>query len=130
MRRKQVSPERLPQAASPIEYLTENGFSIVRPSEIDASVVNTPRACHFLVHREHEVAREITVGFVEDLITRLQLRRRMRLSETSLFWLVCAESILANYLWEKNEYPPGGRLVVNDLPPDELMLAIHWQDKD
>ena len=128
--RKQFRPDPLAQTKSPIKYLTENGFSIIRLSDIDPSVVNTPRECRFLVQDERDVEREIKVNFSEDLITRIRLRRRGALSDKSVFWLVCAESGLARYLWEENNYPPADRLAVNELSPDELMLAIHWRDRE
>jgi hypothetical protein len=125
--RKQVSFDPLPRAISPIKYLTENGFSIVRLSEI-SPVIDTPAECRFLVQHEDEPEREVIVGFQETLIGLLQIRRRTRLSETSAFWLVCAELCLANYLWENDHYPPDERLMIDELPPDELMLASHWKD--
>ena len=118
------------QAKSPIKYLTENGFSIIRLSDLDTSVNNTPRECRFLVQDEHDVEREIKVCFSEDLMARIRVRRRGALSDESVFWLVCAESYLATYLWENDDYPPGDRLTMNELSPDELMLAIHWRDKE
>lgn len=127
--RKVVIPDRLLKKAQPIQYLTENGFSIVRVSDIDPSAINSPSECRFLVQREHDVKREIRVSFSEELITDIRTRRR-KLSEQSLFWLVCSESCLANYLWEKNDYPPNDQLTINELPPDELMLAIYWKDKE
>ena len=128
--RKQASPDHLPRATPPIKYLTENGFSIIRSSEIDRSLIDSPSECRFLVQHEDEAEREIRVGFDEKVIASLLIRRRIPLSETSKFWLVCAESCLATYLWEKNEYPPEGRLTINELPPDELMLALHWRDSE
>jgi hypothetical protein len=130
MSRKQARPAHFPQRASPIKYLTENGFSIIRLSDIDPSVVDARGECRFLVQHEQEVEREVRVGFDESLVVHLLIRRRFPLSETSQFWLVCAESILATYLWEKNDYPPDGRLTINELPSDELMLALHWKDKE
>ena len=128
--RKQASPDHLPRATPPIKYLTENGFSIVRLSETDYSVTDAAGECRFLVQHEDEAEREIRVSFDEKVIASLLIRRRIPLSETSKFWLVCAESCLATYLWEKNEYPPEGRLTINELPPDELMLALHWRDSE
>ena len=130
MRRKEIRPDALPQARSPIKYLTENGFSIVRVSEIDSSVTDRPNECHFLVQHEQEREREIRVSFDESVVAYLRLRRRIPFSETSLFWLVCAESYLANYLWEKNDYPPDDQLSVKELSPDQLMLALHWRDRE
>src|SRR5437588_11051987 len=130
MRRKQIRPDDLAHTRSPIKYLTENGFSIVRVSEIDPSVTDSPSECHFLVQHDDKAEREISVSFDEELIADLRIRRRIPLSETTLFWLVCAEACLANYLWEKNQYPPDGRLNINELSPDQLMLALHWRDRE
>jgi len=128
--RKQIRPNRLPEAAPPIKYITENGFSIVRLSETDPSVKDLPGDCRFLVSPEDGHERLIHVEFDDDLVSSLKLRRRVTLSESSLFWLVCAESCLARYLWEENACPPDSRLRVTDLSPDELMLALHWRDRD
>ena len=130
MRRTQVRPDDLPHTQSPIKYLTENGFSIVRLAEIDPSVTDSPNECHLLVQHDDEAEREINVSFGAELIAYLRIRRRNQLSETSPFWLVCAEAYLANYLWEKDQYPPDGRLNIDELPPDELMLALHWRDRE
>lgn len=127
---KQASPDPLPRAADPIKYLTENGFTIIRLSEVDSSVVDTPDECSFMVHREDEAEREITVRFNRNLVEQLRIRRRNALPDHSVFWLVCAESRLANYLWEQNDFPPEGRLIIDELSPDELMLILHWRDRD
>jgi hypothetical protein len=128
--RKQFRPDRVAQAKSPIKYVTENGFSIIRFSDVDPTVINTPEECRFLVQGEFDVEREIKVSFSKDLIARIRIRRRGALSDQSMFWLVCAESHLATYLWEKTDYPPDDRLTMNELSPDELMLGVHWRDKD
>ncbi len=70
MRRRQVSPDRLPQTCSPIKYLTENGFTIVRLSEIDPSVIDTPSECHFLVQHEDGAEREVTSGLTDVAVTK------------------------------------------------------------
>ena len=74
IRVKQVSPDHLRQTVAPIKYLTENGFSIVRRSEIDPSVIDTPVGCRFLVQHEQNVEREITVGFREIRLETHRLR--------------------------------------------------------
>ena len=130
MSRKQARPDHLPHAIPPIKYLTENGFSIVRLSEINSSIIDPPGTCRFLVQHEDEAEHEISVSFDENIIASLRIRRRIPLSETSLLWLVCAEGYLATYLWEKNEFPPNGRLIISELAPDELMLALHWRDRE
>ena len=130
LNRNQVRPDRLPHATSPIKFLTENGFSIVRLSEIEPAMIDSPGECRFLVQHEGGPEHEVAVAFDDKVIASLQLRRRIPLSEHSVFWLVCAESCLANYLWEKNDYPPNNQLSVTDLSPDQLMLALHWRDRD
>ena len=130
MSRKEVWPQHLPRAATPIKYLTENGFSIVRLAEVDRSVRVSPDDCQFLVQRDHEPQQEIHVNFSQRLIAELKIRRRSPLSEASFFWLVCAETCLANYLWEHDQLPPNHYLAIDELGPEELMLALHWRDRD
>ena len=126
--RKNVRPDRLAQVTSPIKYITENGFSIVRLSEIDSSVTDTPRECRFLVEDEHGLEREVKVEFTEDLILRIRIKRRIPLSASSKFWLTCGEKCLATYLWENGNFPLNERLTISDLYVDELLLAMHWRD--
>lgn len=128
--RKEVWPRTLPQTATPIKYLTENGFSIVRLCEVDHSLRSSAADCQFLVQRDDERSHEIHVKFSSRLIDELTIRRRSRLSEASIFWLVCAENCLANYLWERDEVPPDDSLTIDELAPEQLMLAMHWRDRD
>jgi hypothetical protein len=128
--RNQIIPDTLPSKPSPIQYVTENGFSIIRLSEVDGSVIDTAHECHFLVHSEGGWEQEVAVHFEESLIEQIQRQRRTHLSDTSVLWLVCAERCLATYLWENNDYPAGGRLIVSALPVDELVLATHWNDQE
>jgi hypothetical protein len=128
--RKKVWPEHFPEKAKPIRYLTENGFSIVRLSDLDPATINSPSASRFLIQLDDGPQHEVCVSFDEQVLELLRLRRRIPLSPHSLFWLVCAESYLANYLWESNHLPPDEHLHIKDLSPDELMLALHWSDQD
>ncbi len=126
--RKEVWPQRLPRVTTPIKYLTENGFGIVRVCDLDRLVRSSPSDCRFLVQRDDETEHEIEVSFAQNLVAALRIRRRTPLSEASVFWIVCAESYLANYLWEHDVLPPHGHLAIEELSPDLLMLALHWQD--
>ena len=126
--RRQVIPDSLAKKASPIQYVTENGFSIVRLSEVDKSVTATSRECRFLVRNERGWEREVSVAFEEGLIAQIQNRRRSRLVDSSVLWLVCAEQRLATYLWENDDYPDG-QLIISELTVDELLLATHWSDQ-
>jgi hypothetical protein len=127
--RRQVVPDSLAPEVSPIQYVTENGFSIIRLCDIDKSVTATSRECRFVVRNEHGRQREVAVAFEERLIAQIQSRRRSRLSDSSVFWLVCAEQCLATYLWENGDYPDGKQLTISELAPDELLLARHWNDQ-
>jgi hypothetical protein len=127
--RRQVVPDSLAQEASPIQYVTENGFSIIRLCDIDESVTATSPECRFLVRNERGRELEVTVAFEESLIAQIQSRRRSRLLDRSVFWLVCAERCLAIYLWENDDYPDNEQLTISELAPDELLLARHWNDQ-
>jgi hypothetical protein len=127
--RRQVIPNSLAKETSPIQYLTENGFSIIRLCEVDGAVVDTASECRFLVRNERGWEREVAVHFEESIVAKVQSRRRSRLLDSSVLWLVCAEKCLATYLWEKDDYPSGGRLVISELRADELLLAMHWSDQ-
>jgi len=127
--RRQVIPDSLAKEVSPIQYVTENGFSIIRLCDVDKSVVATSRECRFLVRNERGWEREVTVAFEESLIAQIQNRRRSRLLDSSVLWLVCAEQFLATYLWENDDYPEGGQLIISELPADQLLLATHWSDQ-
>lgn len=127
--RRRVIPDSLAKEISPIQYVTENGFSIIRMCDIDKSVTATSRECRFLVRNERRWEREVTVAFEESLIRQIQSRRRSRLLDNSLLWLVCAEQYLATYLRENYDYPDGEQLTISELTPDELLLARHWNDQ-
>jgi len=120
--------------SSPIQYVTENGFSIIRLSEVDGLENDSARNCRFLVRNERGSEREVTVHFEESLVAQIQSQRRKnqrrtRLLETSVLWLICAEQCLATYLWENDNYPDGGRLDIGELSVDALLLATHWSDQ-
>ena len=121
--RRKVIPDSLAKEVSPIQYVTENGFSIIRLCEVDKSVTATSRECRFLVRNERGWEREVTVAFEASLIAQIQNRRRSCLLENSVLWLVCAEQRLGTYLWENDDYPEGGQLIISALTADELLLA-------
>jgi hypothetical protein len=127
--RRQVIPDSLAKEVSPIQYVTENGFSIIRLCDVDKSVTAMSRECRFLVRNEGGWEREVTVAFEESLIAQVQSRRRSRLLDSSVVWLVCAEQRLATYLWENDDYPEARKLIISELPADELLLATHWSDQ-
>ena len=139
LRSEEVVPESVPRQR-PIEYVTENGFSIIRRSDVEtcgvpgaaatlgcSSNTGTAHECRFLVRNPRGWEREVTVEFDDCAITLVENLRRSRLSLTSGFWLNCAERCLATYLWENDGYPPGGQLTITEFSGDELLLATHWR---
>ena len=112
----------------PVEFVTENGFSVVRLCEVDPSTQDTAAECQFVVHDPNGWERPVRVEFNEDLIALIQQGRHRPLSLSGSFWLECAERQLATYLWQSYSFPPEGRLIVSDLSGDDLLLARHWID--
>lgn len=138
---EEVLSETVAGRQRPIECVTENGFSIIRRSEVEtcglsgaatapgcSADTDTAHECRFLVRNPRGWEREVTVEFDDGVIAHVETLRRSHLSLTSGFWLNCAERCLATYLWENDGYPPGGQLTVNELCGDELLLATHWRD--
>jgi hypothetical protein len=121
-----TSPDDLAAQSRPIELLTENGYLIVRTWEIDRVHPPTDGTYSFLVHREQHSEREIVVTIAHALFDDIRLRTRGKISNTCSFWICCAERHLADYLWEKDDYPAGDKLVVDYLDPADVMSAVNW----
>jgi hypothetical protein len=123
---KQNSPDDLTASNRPIELLTENGYAIVRPWEINRGPAPTNGTYSFLVRREQDREREIIVTIAAELFADISLRTRGKISDSCAFWICCAERHLANYLWEKEVYPAGNTLTIDYLDPDDVMSAVNW----
>lgn len=123
---KQTSPDELAARSRPIELLTENGYSIVRPWEINGVPAPTNGTYSFLVHEENDIEREIVVTIAAPLFADISLQSRGKISNSCSFWICCAERHLANYLWEKDDYPAGNHLTIDYLDPDDVMSAVNW----
>ncbi len=112
---------------SHVEVVTENGFGIARVSELGLSARDSVGACNFIVGLASGGVRSVKVQFTEAAIALVQEERQTNaLSNTSPFWLYCAERHLAAYLWENNGCPPDGRLIVDSLSVEELLMATRW----
>ena len=110
----------------PIEFLTENGFSIVRAEEI-GEVRPAPIGTHLFVVRDQKGnERQVTVTIEVAAINEIILASRRHLSIESSYWIVCAERHLADYVWENDDYPPNSTLRVERLTPRDLNLARRW----
>jgi len=121
-----LMPESSPADTRPIELVTENGFSIVRLWEINREALTSAGRYTFMVHNPQSLEREITVEIADKLALEIELKTTGRVLPGSTYWICCAERHLATYLWESNDYPPGDRLCVDRLDPDDVMSAIRW----
>src|SRR5205807_433934 len=113
----------------PIEFLTENGFSIIRLSDIDKSIPAVGATHEFLVRDPHGYELHITVQISSNPIAEIDRRCWGRISNQSSYWISLAERHLATYLWENDDYPPDAKLEVDDLTLDDIDLARRW-DRD
>ena len=113
----------------PIKVVTENGYSIERLCELDESFTDSPDECHFRITNPKGLQREIIIGFDPKLVAEIQSRRRRgRLVSASKYWPVIAEKFLADYVWQKNDFPPTDKLTIDQLDGDDLLLGAHWKE--
>jgi len=121
-----LMPESSLADARPIELVTENGFSILRLWEISREALLSAGRYTFMVRNTQSSEREITVEIADALVVEIELKTRGRILTGSTYWICCAERHLATYLWESDGYPPGDRLCVERLDPEDVMSAIRW----
>lgn len=124
--RNQIAAEYYPAKPGSIEYLTENGFSIMRLCEIDNSIPAGGFMHRFLVRDPDGFELEITVDIAEGVALALSSRSRGHLTADSSYWICCAERHLAEYLCEQEDYPAGATLIVDQPSLDDLNLARRW----
>jgi|ERR1051325_7980406 hypothetical protein len=125
-RHRKISAVDQDDAVKRIQFLTENGFAIVRPWEVDGSPAPGDGRCAFVVRDRFGNQREVTVEISHRLIVETAIRTHGRVQISSWFWIVCAERHLADYVWERDTFPANDQLIVNNLNPEEVMLAIRW----
>jgi hypothetical protein len=125
--RSEISmPDSVPADARPTELVTENGFSILRPWEIDRVPPPMSGDFQFLVRNPENVERVIAVEIADDAVVQVEVVTRLRILLSSSFWICCAERHLATYVCENDDYPPGDRLRVEQLDPEDCISAIRW----
>ena len=111
--------------ANSIEFLTDNGFVIVRPWEATGHAP-AAGAFGFRVQDPEGMEREITIEISDSILTETALRTRGRIETSSQFWICCAERRLANYLMEHDEFPPMNKITIDTLDREDVLLAIRW----
>ena len=116
-------------SSNPIEFITENGFSIVRPWESGNSPKPTGGKCRFGVS-DGFIEREVTVEISREVVTELSLRTRGRIQLSNSFWSSCAERHLANYVSEHADFPEDDELMVEKLDREDILSALRWERSD
>jgi hypothetical protein len=113
-------------SSNSIEFLTDNGFAIVRPWERDGSPAPTDGHCRFVVSDPNGNERTIAVRTSIELMTATAIQTAGRIDHSSEFWICCAEKRLADYLAETDDFPEANEIIVKDLGREDLLLAIRW----
>ena len=124
---RRAIPNSSAEEQRPIEFLTENGFSIIRLCDIDESITAGGTTHSFVVRDPHGYELKVTVDISDSAVAEIISRSSGRLFLNSSYWICCAERHLANYLWENDDYPPEARLEVEMLTLDDLNLARRWE---
>jgi hypothetical protein len=116
-------------SAETIEFITENGFSIIRPWESGTSPLPTDARCRFGVS-DGFIEREVSVEISREVVTEISLRTRGRIQISDCFWICCAERHLANYVTEHADFPEDDKLIVKKLNREDVLLALRWNRSD
>ena len=124
--RDKLQIDELEALDSPIEFLTENGFTILRSWEIDGTPPPANATYSFVVRKEQS-ERQVIVTIGEDIIADIRLRTRGRIEGSNSFWISAAENNLATYHWEQNDFPTFNQLIVDQLAAKEIMSALNWK---
>src|SRR3954471_16866580 len=114
------------QDARPIEFQTDNGFSIIRFSDINHSISTQGLTDQLLVRDPDGFELEVTVEISETLSDAFIRRSRGHLGTDSAYWICCAERHLADYLSTNEDYPPDGTITVLEPLLEDLNLARRW----
>ena len=116
--------------ARPVEFLTENGFAIVRHWEVDSSPAPKDGRFSFLVRDSEGAECEVVVEIAAELLRETAFRTCGRVPVSSSFWICCAERHLADYVSDHDTFPGGQELLVEALAPEEAILATRWGRSD
>lgn len=121
-----LTPESSPARQRPIEVQTENGFAVIRLCDVDRTVAIEGTRHDFIVRDPNGYELEITVDISDAVVAEVRRRCRGRITLASSFWINCAERHLTDYLWENEDYPPDGRIRVDQLTLEDIDLTRRW----
>jgi hypothetical protein len=110
-----------------IQFLTENGFVIVRPWETNSAAASSEGKFTFRVEDPEGIEREVSVCISDRLLTETALRTRGRIESANRFWTYCAERRLANYLMENGDLPPENEMRIDGLDGEDVLLTHRWE---
>lgn len=112
---------------NPIQFITENGFVIVRPWETNDAMAPAEGNFRFRVQDPSGIERDVAVTISNRLLTEAARCTRGRIQGSNQFWTYCAERRLANYLMERGEFPPATEITIETLDREDVLLAIRWE---
>lgn len=118
---KPAAIDRAPSSPA-IETITMNGFSII-DSKTDA-----PEQRRFTVMSPGGTSHELLVEIDKEVVDYVARLVRRPLPLESSFWTEEARRVLADYLWTKGEAPLAGKLVLDHLDRDAILVAEHWEE--
>lgn len=124
---ERVFPDSDEATARPIELITENGFGICRSWEISGDSPPTRGPYDFVVECPDGSRRNVRVAVAHHLLRHIEIHTRGRITLSNQYWICCAENHLATYIGECDRCPDDGKLRVEELSPDDLMLTIRWE---
>ena len=78
--RRKVNPDCPANESSPIQYVTENGFSIIRLCDIDESITAGGTKTSFVVRDPHGYELEIAIDISDSAVAEIISRSSGRLS--------------------------------------------------
>jgi hypothetical protein len=111
----------------PIEFITENGFSILRVWEIQRVAPPVDGKYPFMVRDPKGAEGECMVEAMSVVVAEVMARTHGRIGPFSSFWIYCLERYLANYLFEHNKCPVNDKLMIDELEPEDCLLALRWE---
>ena len=124
--RERPMPDDAGEDRRPIQFLTADGFAILRRCDLDGSPPDTGTDRCFVVRDNDGHELEITVRFDRRAVEEISHRSHGRVSLNSSFWIAAAERHLANYLDRNGGFPPDAALNINQPNLDDIDSAQRW----